>query len=684
MEQKYLKYKYKYLSLKKGGGLTNTSQNLTNPSSYDMSIAYKQDTNHEKFRDVKHKPSYDTSITYKQDTNHEKFRDVKHKPSYDTSIVNLTQKPSHDTSLVHLNIQPDTKLKYKDYIKNHVHSIDSLYKISFHEKKLLSELIGPISIIYVFDKISDETVNSNTIKNSLSSSDIDNNEFNRIRNFFINTEAIVETDILILLSEKDAKILSTFSINLLIHYYDKSYNLTIRYNKNIVYDKHKSYCLLTSYDGELTTPVLNLNLTDASTVLIYKYQDPVVRMACEYLLLLNNFFVTRDNELNNTEIDKYYNFIRNDKINNTKNFETWFKEYLTEKSEGSVCKFGYGYVNCCNDNLKNNLDKMYIKFNMFNLEKINIIINDEEYKNCSDISNNESCYKFFKKPDEYLNSEFIKLEKSFIEKFIIICQQTINSIILKSGRAEDNLSPDMTRESYPSISLIELLDKNNMIWIKRSERFHLTRSPCVHFGLYSEDITNKLCNFFNLELSDYISDIILHSIGHSLDRLYCGHNFKSNKYSQSNNLIFSQIITLFDFFVNLMKKKDYSESDSSARFLNMNNLNKTTLFYLVTNNTKELFLYLSKNAITTEREIIEYIIKSEHLGNPNFINIDSLVKFIEDLKLYNINYSYKYDNGERLLTHDCRALKACAYGCQRGDTQIEYRIDEDMPMFQSI
>ena len=269
-------------------------------------------------------------------------------------------------------------------------------------------------------------------------------------------------------------------------------------------------------------------------------------MVCEYLMLLDRHFtkiVDGRKIIKLEQIDKYiqtgyikhpvrptdYIFkLKTASPNvyvNGKNEDNLFynmikSDYLKDGSreEGSICKFGIGRTDCCSRILReDNLQSMFLKYNMFNLHAYSLMKQRAEYINYTDMATDASYKQIFDNPENLYTKKTD--DEIYTMKFIFLCNITIKYIIAKSGRAEGGSKTDVLGP-YPPISIIEVLDPDNMVWIVRSERFHLSKSPCVHLGLKNKNITDKLAQFFNLVNGDYRTNVWFHSIAHAVDRLF--------------------------------------------------------------------------------------------------------------------------------------------------------------------
>ena len=287
---------------------------------------------------------------------------------------------------------------------------------------------------------------------------------------------------------------------------------------------------------------------DADVCVFYKYQDPVVRMICEYTI-----FVLKDTR-------KTYSQLRDSTKSGTfeQACDQVFKEYSDPGGiEGSECTFGVGLVTCCSTQLRQFLaanDAAMLDDKV--RRKIQEMQSDIEYKKLRDVS--------VKYPELF--------DYTFIEdKKLRVVQYLIAKIIKKSGRSEGTLPPGMQRKEYPMISVFEVIDTSNSIWKSRCEIFHMSRSPCVHAGMYGESIAKTALHLCGLP-STYSSLIWIHTIAHSLDRLYCGfsHSVGISKIIRSNPDVWNDISASIDIFSKTSKKsKERVINDMFTKIFNV-------------------------------------------------------------------------------------------------------------------
>jgi hypothetical protein len=520
---------------------------------------------------------------------------------------------------------------------------------------------------------------------SLDSVVLKNNRIMYIKNIRINNRNPTEdysitrkNGNMLILSENESKLLCYYKINRNIFIDD-----ILVYSNDINYDDTKSYsieCFEDNNDSELYGG-------GEYDILIYKYQDPVVRMVCEYVNILLDYFFIENNPINpiytrlisynellkskSISRFKYSNvlshntfwiFVREKLMGTTRTLHPTTAKKRSDGLEGSFCIFGEGKTNCCENTLHTFLNEKFDNFRtekLFDVKIFNLLKQDENYKKYHDESINDKYKELYENPQLFLKDEIDNREDKI--KFIEICQAVINIIIISSGRAEGksvttNESSEINASAYnlpyPPISVLEVfdtIDKDNIdtyVWIIRSERFHLSKSPCVHFGLQGSGITDRLTSFFCLEQS-YVNNVILHSIGHCLDRLYCGHTHATQKYTQDNNIIFNQIFSCFEIFLEKMKSKkgvDPNYNDPNFKKINLDNFDK-------------LILYLV--SINDQFALQEYIKGKINLSD---IYVDVNDKITD---LFDINFSFIINGrGKYVVNENCWEIKK-KYQCQR-------------------
>ncbi len=517
-----------------------------------------------------------------------------------------------------------------DFINEHTHSLESVILPNF--KNVF------IDGIYVNDKDSSDYTETRRVDNKL------------------------------VLSDASAQLLCEFNINRNV-----MMGNTLTYVPELHYDPKKSYileCNALSYGKKYGGGEFD--------VLLYKYQDPVVRMVCEYMMLLYDMFYTE-----NIDIDKIYGYLeqyielqksiaekRSIPLARQKhkyhfayaknNFWKFIRDVLMRKTrslhpttstvvelqstyqgfqEGTHCKFGVGLTNCCEETLTTHEVSAFMK-GKFDTRDYDRMKDTPGYQNYMNMEPDFA--ELFLNPQSYLKQPDEKLIK-----FIAICQEVIHMIIIQSGRAEGK---SVTFEPYPPISVLEVFEPTNVeepstyVWIIRSERFHLSKSPCVHLGLKGNDITDKLSSFFCLPPS-YETNVILHSIGHCLDRLYCGHRFSSGAYTQANDVIMNQIINCFAIFLQRMSVQHSDYGDSNFQKLHIHNLTPALLYYISIQDIDSL-----EGELTHLKKTIPDIYK-----NPD----------IQITDLYDINFSFvKSARGIWETNTDCWTIKK-TYGCSK-------------------
>ena len=408
------------------------------------------------------------------------------------------------------------------------------------------------------------------------------------------------------------------------------------------------------------------------TVIIYKYMDPVIRMVCEYMILLDQYFKEKPKRLLRFK-NKHDNDVDEAKLSCWLDF-VWEENEgrpPREGTEGTVCVFGVGKIDCCSETLKNEkLSKLTINKELFDLAQYTSIITDANYKNPSF----HTLSKDFKLPSAV---ELLR-DKSDTDKMLLvkIMQKTIDKIIEKSGRAEGAVVKGQTNP-YPEIHLLEVLDPANTTWILRSERYHLSRSPCVHNGLQTVDKIDHFLKYLNLwngpsSQLEFAAVSWLHTIGHALDRLYCGHTgHLIGIQSLTTTVILEQIKNSFKIFMELMARKsnqpicDVIPNDSGNPdyvdlffYICMNDIEsvRNKLLKMPLDLVIRMKDHFSSNKTIDRVELTDLIIARIN----TFFSVSRHVNF----PFFNINFSYtpNRDGSSLIINTDC-AIKM-EYSCK--------------------
>ena len=375
-------------------------------------------------------------------------------------------------------------------------------------------------------------------------------------------------------------------------------NKTIKNIKKYLYDKKRKS---ETYESTLT---LNGGMDQINqyyqennqfdSIITYKYVDPVIRMVCEYMILLDDYF-RKPNELEkfrigtnnvNDELFKHLiTFIRKQNKDGEPTFPI-------APLEGERCTFGVGRIDCCSEILTNLRREMRIKIELFNLTQYIHLIANPKY-----INSPFHTLTNMKLP----NAEDLLYNKDDLDNILLvkIMQKAIDEIIIASGRVEGSIVHGQSNIIYPKIHLLEVLDQSNTTWILRSERFHLSKSPCVHNGFKNLGKIDhflkylKICNTGNQLKFAHVS--WLHTIGHTLDRLYCAH-IGHDDLKLINPVMFQQIKKSFRIFMQL--KSEHNENLICDVIPNdFRNVHYVDLFYYICMNDFEsiekklIFLY---------------------------------------------------------------------------------------------
>jgi len=402
-------------------------------------------------------------------------------------------------------------------------------------------------------------------------------------------------------------------------------------------------------------------ISQLGKTIIYKYQDPVIRMICEYIKLWDNYFKedktrfipmrTADNEINEAA------------------FTTQLNLFLKGKgeagAEGSVCRFGIGVISCCND-IRRSFDELTIKLDDFNLADYKPITETDAYTKQLKTSNKMG---YFFKPAV----NFLKKADNDKILYTKILQKTIDAIIKKSGRVEGppnvGVEPiaDQRKKMYPPVNILELLDKENDTWLIRCERFHLSLSPCVHLGIEGLERVDNLLRYLNLvsyvERLKFENIAWLHTIGHALDRLYCGHTHGNNKF-KDNAAILKQILKSFElFYLNMGRPTLLGIFSNALPEINI------LFYYILIKDIKVLTKYIQYAPEDKINIMVDSAKKLPLTMNFSGATLESkkkkLISKIIELLLashyFNKSYSYTI-KGDEYIQRSCDIKKE--YGCK--------------------
>ena len=461
-------------------------------------------------------------------------------PFYEKSIENPGRQIKQEKKLLHVMEKPF----YEKYISKHEHQIEGLYFVDIERDTLSGG---------VFDEKEKETLPILKYSDLFLLRNIDVNKSTNVEK---STVTNIKNNLFkIELSDDESRFFELINLSSKSSTNTKPKNFSLTVERK---PKLESTNVSTSSGGKYKSlkkrKARNISkkmsggifkISQLGKTIIYKYQDPVIRMICEYIKLWDNYFKedktrfvpmrTADNEINEAV------------------FTTQLNLFLKGKgeagAEGSVCRFGIGVISCCND-IRRSFDQLSIKLDDFHLEDYILATKTDNYiKQLK--TTNEMGYIF--KPAVGF------LKKADIDKILYtkILQKTIDAIIKKSGRVEgppnvgEEPIADQRKKMYPPVNLLELLDKENDTWLIRCERFHLSLSPCVHLGIEGLGRVDNLLAYLNLvsyvERLKFENIAWLHTIGHALDRLYCGHTHRNNKF-KDNAAILKQILKSFELF----------------------------------------------------------------------------------------------------------------------------------------
>jgi len=357
-------------------------------------------------------------------------------------------------------------------------------------------------------------------------------------------------------------------------------------------------------------------------VITYKFIDPVIRMCCEYVIIIDEYFSQDRNRIQEYIINNKY--VGNKILNYTKAkllVKSINKDHGPTinglKQNASVCSIGNGIGDeCCTHILRNKyLSKLSIQHSLFDLRRYNECCQGTSYLD----SPFRVLYRLgLESPQIYL------LDQSDEYNFFLvqILQTAIDEIISIAGRVF----------GYPSIHLFEVIDSNNTTWILRSELFHLMNSPCVHNGIHSN--TMNCLRYLHLKQSSERLQLPavnwLHTIAHTLDLLYCGRNEVYDSRPINNKMAFKNIVKYFGIFMVLMSK---TNGNNLICGVIPNDPENISIYF---NDYVELFYYICVNdfnAIKNKLNRIKDIVLPERSFGSKQIDQQHLDGVTDDLLL---------------------------------------------------
>lgn len=558
---------------------------------------------------------------------------------------------------------------YQRLIRSHHHDLEGIFIgfIDYRTKKIeYSELLpwSNISMIWPPDEINEiknnvyEIVDNSTLKITLN--------INESRYFDLIT--LITKDI-------NKPIKSTYTLNIK-NVSDKTINKIMKIN--ISSSKHDYKELIPLNGGR---PIIQDHY---ETTIIFKYIDPVIRLCCEYTIIMDEYFrgegrsrleeyrLAGTNDIDTAKVKRLIDIIGDE----TKEPSI---EIMRQKS---VCGKIRGKSDCCSITLNNiNLSKLSIKHELFNL--------DPYHQLCSHVKYDNYPFKSLQELGMPEAHHLLIDQNDHNILLVKILQMTINTIIEQEGRAEGQAITGQ-RITYPNIHLLEVLDSRNNTWILRSERIHLALSPCVHNGLGNLKKVDHFLNYLNLwdsvEKLEFAAVSWLHAIGHTLDLLYCG---KEEIYNDlcDNTCAFKQVLSYFKIFMGIMPIQILCKCIPN----NPDNPHFVELFYYICINdfsaikrklirpsgikdgVDDNFLLLLKQ--TTESEL------DFAAGNDRTLLINDIIekiksnnfsKNLDSFPFYNYLFSFRMhppeDKGNErtfAIKPECYRIKQTNYGCRK-------------------
>ena len=329
-------------------------------------------------------------------------------------------------------------------------------------------------------------------------------------------------------------------------------------------------------------------------------------------------------------------------------------------------------IRCC-QNVVDNTDIipcLSFKLNMFDLTQYNVIKRDALYCNHPF----SSMHRLGLASAETLLNAANSNPDNILK--VQILQYALNYIVQQEGRSK----------SYPKIHLLELLDPNNNIWQMRCEHFHLSKSPCVHNGLEFKLKINHFLQYLNLWQTGGPCKIEavtwIHTIGHQLDKLYCGQDVANADPRVTRTQVFRTILSYFSTFINIMEPSKFPLC-GVIPYINRSQPNYVELFYYICiNDMNAIKSKLSKplaigNDGVNDQFLIELQTTSRiqagfQLGDPRQPLIDLLIARIKNdfsrtlagFPFFNHQFAYQpVPNSINFnIIEKCRPLKT-RYGC---------------------
>ena len=407
------------------------------------------------------------------------------------------------------------------------------------------------------------------------------------------------------------------------------------------------------------------------SIILYKYIDPVIRMCCEYIILLDNYFKnpakleefrkTGSNELDEILFKKLILHIKEKKD----------AQFPHAPREGDVCEFGLGRIDCCSEIMHKLARTLNINIDLFNLHKYNVMKVNRAYK-----STPFKTYDTFNlpEPEELLLPEYKSNHHTVL--LVKIMQKAINEIISVSGRVEGAPVPQQKNVTYPKIHLFEILDQENTTWILRSERFHLSKSPCVHNGLKNLGKIDYFLKYLKLWTTgtqlEFAAVSWLHTIGHALDRLYCGHTEHKKVPGLKNTATLVHIKNSFRVF---MEMKLNAGDKPICGIIPCNHLNDNCVdlfFYICMND----FMSIENKLRTIHRNDVPLF--TEILANCNSINTTRYFSKLDEITLAD-DLSFETESDTSLLDDEDSVDPSSALVSASTESEASSALSDDPP-----
>ena len=332
--------------------------------------------------------------------------------------------------------------------------------------------------------------------------------------------------------------------------------IKLEYNNEIIYSSFKIFFINHSYNNIL--PLLCVNHKDFELIFIKKKinkllsEEKKIQNIINKMPILNNDFIEKINSFKNETFDYFSKFIKNiERMSNKFNNQS-----LTKNDINSFIKEINDFMDKINKenykNKQNDIYKEYIKI-YNNIDKINIINNNEDLKSLFIIFNN-------------VNEEIANLlEKSDINKKETTNLKNIIKIVqnqLKEEKSKNIKKRNFINDNYNNNTIdSNMTESNNNTLIKQKE-------------------SKKVSLFKTINANRPVSVRryrIHHKKSISMDKTYNFHNKSYSNFKTDENdikYLKKKINHLHDIISHLKSKNEILEKSNEKMKKDINNLNK--------------------------------------------------------------------------------------------------------------